>query len=256
MACPLTHPDQPLPDWVARDPVVQKYQALLGALPWDAVPDRPPLRPDQRPWSGPPPEPRAPFVAAYLVKRHEDKRFMSHLRDLVDHPALVYYPHKCRFFCSVALCCGKTALQSQSIFWRPDEAKPTLCAKKPTLESVYYLGFPRTPDPTATEGFHVAATVPEWCKAAERSAVQPPTKAHSTEKRKIATISRAGGGRAARPSWIEGALQAAIVKIDFHTYSIAYQPGLPTLNRLLLTQICIPGSSCDLQTAQRLVQAH
>jgi hypothetical protein len=40
---------------------------------------------------GPHPAPRAPFVAAYLVKLHEDKRFMADLRTyLVEHPALVY----------------------------------------------------------------------------------------------------------------------------------------------------------------------
>src|SRR5262249_23981581 len=34
----------------------------------------------------------APFVAAYLIKLHEGKRYMSELRDfLCDHPALVYF---------------------------------------------------------------------------------------------------------------------------------------------------------------------
>jgi len=89
---PLAHPDRPLPAWVARDPVVQKYRALFGDLPWAAFPERPPFRPDQRPWSGPQPEPRAPFAAAYLVKLHEGKRYMSDLRAyLIDHPALVWY---------------------------------------------------------------------------------------------------------------------------------------------------------------------
>jgi len=41
--CPLTHPDAPLPAWVADDPVVQKYRALLGELPWHQFPERPPL---------------------------------------------------------------------------------------------------------------------------------------------------------------------------------------------------------------------
>src|SRR4051812_46687797 len=70
-ACPLTHPPVPLPAWVADDPVVQKYRTLLGSLPWAQFPERP----TNRPWPGPQPKPRAPFVAAYLVKLHEDKRF-------------------------------------------------------------------------------------------------------------------------------------------------------------------------------------
>ena len=58
--CPLAHPDQPLPAWVAADPVVQKCRALVGALPWHQFPERP----TDRPWPGPAPDPRAPFVAA------------------------------------------------------------------------------------------------------------------------------------------------------------------------------------------------
>ncbi|NTU85747.1 MAG: hypothetical protein HGA45_41535 [Chloroflexales bacterium] len=109
--CPLIHPDAPLPPWVASDPVVQKYRTLLGSLPWADFPERP----SNRPWPGPTPDPRVSFVAAYLVKLHEDKRFMSELRTyLCEHPALVYW-----------------------------------------------LGFPRVPDPTAPHGFDVAATVPK-----------------------------------------------------------------------------------------------
>jgi hypothetical protein len=86
--CPLVHPDAPLPAWVASDPVVQKYRALLGILPWQQFPERP----SDRPWPGPSPDPRAPFVAAFLVKLHEDKRYMSDLRTyLIEHPALVYW---------------------------------------------------------------------------------------------------------------------------------------------------------------------
>lgn len=86
--CPLGHPAALLPTWVADDPVVQKYRALLGPLPWDAFPERT----TDRPWPGPAPDPRAPFVAAYLVKLHEGKRFMSDLRAyLIEHPALVYW---------------------------------------------------------------------------------------------------------------------------------------------------------------------
>ena len=84
---PLAHPDRPLPAWVAADPIVAKYHALLGDLPWSQFPERP----TDRPWPRPQPDPRAPFVAAFLVKLHEGKRYMSDLRTyLVEHPALVY----------------------------------------------------------------------------------------------------------------------------------------------------------------------
>lgn len=86
--CPLTQPDAPLPAWVAHDPLVQQYRALLGDLPWAAFPERP----TDHPWPGPQPDPRAPFVAAFLVKLHEGKRFMSDLRSfLLQHPALTYW---------------------------------------------------------------------------------------------------------------------------------------------------------------------
>src|SRR5262249_14502126 len=78
----------PLPDWVALDPLVQDYRALIGSLPWSDFPERP----SSRAWPGPKPDLRAPFVAAYLIKLHEGKRYMSELRDfLLKHPALVSY---------------------------------------------------------------------------------------------------------------------------------------------------------------------
>jgi hypothetical protein len=87
-ACPLKQPDLRLPAWVANDPIVEQYRALIGDLPWAEFPERP----TERAWPGPCPDPRAPFVAAYLVKLHEGKRFMSDLRAfLLKHPALVYY---------------------------------------------------------------------------------------------------------------------------------------------------------------------
>jgi len=87
-ACPLKQPDLPLPAWVASDPVVQHYRTLIGDLPWANFPERA----HERAWPGPSPDPRAPFVAAYLVKLHQGKRFMSDLRSfLLKHPALVYY---------------------------------------------------------------------------------------------------------------------------------------------------------------------
>ncbi len=86
--CSLAHPDAPLPALVEQDPLVAQYRTLLGQLPWQQFPERS----TDRPWPGPKPEKRAPFVAAYLIKLHEDKRYMSELRRfLINHPALVYY---------------------------------------------------------------------------------------------------------------------------------------------------------------------
>lgn len=77
-----------LPAWVAADPLVQKYAALLGPLPWTTFPERP----TDRAWPGPRPHARAPFVAAFLIKLHEDIRFMADLRTfLIEHPALVVW---------------------------------------------------------------------------------------------------------------------------------------------------------------------
>lgn len=76
-----------LPDFVRACPVAMKYLRLLGPLDWAGFPERP----EDRPWPGPKPHPRAPFVAAYLVKLNEEKSYMSGLRDyLVEHPALVW----------------------------------------------------------------------------------------------------------------------------------------------------------------------
>ncbi len=84
---PLAQPDAPLPAFVAACPVAQKYHALLGPLDWAHFPERP----TDRPWPGPRPAPRAPFVAASLVKLHEQKPSMGALRTyLVEHPALVW----------------------------------------------------------------------------------------------------------------------------------------------------------------------
>jgi hypothetical protein len=64
-----------------------KYLTLLGELDWANFPERP----TTRPWPGPPPQPRAPYVAAYLVKIAEGHKYMSTLYDfLVAHPALVW----------------------------------------------------------------------------------------------------------------------------------------------------------------------
>jgi hypothetical protein len=86
--CPLKQLDHPLPAWVANDPIVQKYRDLLGSLPWASFPERP----SDRPFPGPDPQLRAPFVAAFLIKLNERKRYMSDLRSfLCEHPALLYW---------------------------------------------------------------------------------------------------------------------------------------------------------------------
>ena len=76
-----------LPQFVRDCPVALKYLRLLAPLDWANFPERD----ENRPWPGPKPHPRAPYVAAYLVKLNEQKTYMSHLRQfLVEHPALVW----------------------------------------------------------------------------------------------------------------------------------------------------------------------
>lgn len=83
----LAQPGADLPRFVAECAVARKYLELLGPLDWANFPERE----THRAWPGSTPAPRAPFVASYLVKLHEGKRYMSNLRDyLVEHPALVW----------------------------------------------------------------------------------------------------------------------------------------------------------------------
>ena len=83
----LARPEAVLPQFVQDCPVAQKYRHLLADLAWAQFPERP----TNRPWPGPQPAPRAPFVAAYLVKLEEGKAHMADLRTyLVEHPALVW----------------------------------------------------------------------------------------------------------------------------------------------------------------------
>jgi hypothetical protein len=83
----LAQADARLPKFVAEDAVARKYLDLLGPLDWAHFPERPP----NHPWPGPDPAPRAPYVAAYLVKLNESLRSMGHLRRyLGEHPALVW----------------------------------------------------------------------------------------------------------------------------------------------------------------------
>lgn len=75
------------PPFVAECPITQKYLRLLGPLDWDNFPERA----TNYAWPGPAPLARAPFVAAYLVKLDQQKRYMSDLRRyLLEHPALVW----------------------------------------------------------------------------------------------------------------------------------------------------------------------
>ncbi len=76
-----------LPAFVRTCAVARRYLDLLGPLDWEHFPERDP----HRPWPGPQPQPRAPYVAAFLVKLEEQKRYMSDLREfLVEHPALAW----------------------------------------------------------------------------------------------------------------------------------------------------------------------
>lgn len=83
----LALPNAVLPPFVAACPLAQKYRSLLGPLDWANFPER-----DTRhAWPGFPPLPRAPFVAAYLIKLDQRLRYMSDLRHfLVQHPALIW----------------------------------------------------------------------------------------------------------------------------------------------------------------------
>jgi hypothetical protein len=83
----LAQSEARLPQFVRNCPVAMRYLRLLGELDWAHFPERP----TNRAWPGPQPHPRAPFVAAYLVKLNEGHTYMSDLRDyLLDHPALVW----------------------------------------------------------------------------------------------------------------------------------------------------------------------
>ena len=83
----LAQPNATLPAFVSACPVAGRYLELLGPLDWDHFPERP----ANHPWPGPTPAPRAPYVAAYLVKLDEGLRSMGQLRRyLCEHPALVW----------------------------------------------------------------------------------------------------------------------------------------------------------------------
>lgn len=76
-----------LPSFVQTCPTAQRYLDLLGSLDWDSLPERDP----HRAWPGPQPQPRAAYVASYLVKVEEGLRYMSDLhRFLQERPSLIW----------------------------------------------------------------------------------------------------------------------------------------------------------------------
>jgi hypothetical protein len=79
-------PSPQRPTAPAVDPVVARYRAFFALLDWSQVPERDP----QRPWPGRPPQPRAAYIKALLVKVCEHHAYITHLRTfLLEHPALV-----------------------------------------------------------------------------------------------------------------------------------------------------------------------
>ncbi|MFN8493500.1 MAG: hypothetical protein U0350_38225 [Caldilineaceae bacterium] len=75
-----------LPPFVQAAPLALEYLDLLGPLDWDHFPEPPPADTWHRP-----PQPRAHFVAAYLIKLAEGKKAMPALHKLlVKEPALVW----------------------------------------------------------------------------------------------------------------------------------------------------------------------
>ena len=76
-----------LPTFVQESIAARSYLTLLGPLDWGHFPERP----TSRLWPGPAPLPRAPFVAAYLLKLDKGLKSMGKLRaELVEQPALVW----------------------------------------------------------------------------------------------------------------------------------------------------------------------
>ena len=87
LAAQLQQPEAALPPMVRLCPVAMNYYHLLGQMDWQHFPERP----NNRAWPGPTPHPRAPFVAAFLIKVDRQLKYMSHLRQfLVEHPALFW----------------------------------------------------------------------------------------------------------------------------------------------------------------------
>jgi hypothetical protein len=86
-ALPLSLPFEQLPSWVRRDQIAQRIHAELSPLPWLEFPERD----TKRPYPGPKPSARQPYVAAFLLKIAEGLATLGHLsRFLHEHPALAY----------------------------------------------------------------------------------------------------------------------------------------------------------------------
>lgn len=76
-----------LPGFVQESAAAQNYLSLLGELDWERFPERP-LH-DGTP--GPKPQPRAPYVAAFLIRLDKGFSVMPKLRQyLCEQPALVW----------------------------------------------------------------------------------------------------------------------------------------------------------------------
>lgn len=83
----LAKPGADLPQFVTDSALAQRYLTLLGALDWDHFPERSATAP----WPGSAPLPRAPFVAAYLIKLDQNLRYMSDLHAFLQRePALIW----------------------------------------------------------------------------------------------------------------------------------------------------------------------
>ncbi|MFL7808905.1 MAG: hypothetical protein AB8I80_09770, partial [Anaerolineae bacterium] len=83
----LAQPDADLPLFVRESRPAIRALTFLGTLDWDHFPERDP----HRPWPGPKPMPRAPFVGSFFIKIEQNLRYMSDLREyLLDTPPLVW----------------------------------------------------------------------------------------------------------------------------------------------------------------------
>lgn len=80
-------PRHELPTFVQESAAALKYLELLGGLAWDEFPEADPAGPKR----GPKPAPRAPFVAAYLIKVDKGLKSMPKLCEyLIENPAVVW----------------------------------------------------------------------------------------------------------------------------------------------------------------------
>ena len=79
--------ERKLPQFVRESAAAMKYLRLFGDLDWANFPEKDPSGPKP----GKMPEPRAPFVAAFLIKLEKGLKSMPKLREhLVENPAVVW----------------------------------------------------------------------------------------------------------------------------------------------------------------------